>query len=501
MRRFVRFVMDQKASSESPETSKVSSSGYEVKEKDLGKVHRAACSGDLAKLKKLTEKNDLNQVDKENRTPLHFACAKGHAEINVTIVQFLVDSNVELDKYDSQKHSPLMKAVQCQQERCALTLLEHNADPNLVDIDGNTALHLAASIPSIAPLPLAKLLLEHKAHIDAQNSNGCTPLILAVMVKHFEMAKLLLEEGADVNTKDHEQWTPVMIAAYEGLANLVSLLLLHNADVTAKDKRGKTTDDHAVCNGYFLSVFYLFMMKAQNSKLIELMKASEKKIGITERPQAKPQLSSPEQHALEEDEGGDHPPDLKYTQYKNCGYNEALCVMGFYLSGWDSSSIESMDISGYIEVLCPEVDARNDIEHLLQQEPNKGECTQKCVAKAADHHVPVHNLSAQLSAAKTRVDSLESEFHRTMLSLTEKNLLLETVQRELHGTQAHLAELQAALQVKQEQSLQLRVHQKAMPHQITQTKRKMESKRTIDAEMQSQLLKEYEKIEKEVCRV
>ncbi|KPP57723.1 hypothetical protein Z043_124528, partial [Scleropages formosus] len=338
-----------------------------------------------------------------------------------------------------------MKAVQCQQERCALTLLEHNADPNLVDIDGNTALHLAASIPSIAPLPLAKLLLEHKAHIDAQNSNGCTPLILAVMVKHFEMAKLLLEEGADVNTKDHEQWTPVMIAAYEGLANLVSLLLLHNADVTAKDKRGKTTDDHAVCNGYFLSVFYLFMMKAQNSKLIELMKASEKK----------------------------------------------------NLSGWDSSSIESMDISGYIEVLCPEVDARNDIEHLLQQEPNKGECTQKCVAKAADHHVPVHNLSAQLSAAKTRVDSLESEFHRTMLSLTEKNLLLETVQRELHGTQAHLAELQAALQVKQEQSLQLRVHQKAMPHQITQTKRKMESKRTIDAEMQSQLLKEYEKIEKE----
>uniref|UniRef100_A0A8C9RYI5 Si:ch211-272n13.3 n=1 Tax=Scleropages formosus TaxID=113540 RepID=A0A8C9RYI5_SCLFO len=253
MRRFVRFVMDQKASSESPETSKVSSSGYEVKEKDLGKVHRAACSGDLAKLKKLTEKNDLNQVDKENRTPLHFACAKGHAEIVVTVVRSA--DGLKCREFGST----CTEAVQCQQERCALTLLEHNADPNLVDIDGNTALHLAASIPSIAPLPLAKLLLEHKAHIDAQNSNGCTPLILAVMVKHFEMAKLLLEEGADVNTKDHEQWTPVMIAAYEGLANLVSLLLLHNADVTAKDKRGKTTDDHAVCNGYFLFMVFSYL--------------------------------------------------------------------------------------------------------------------------------------------------------------------------------------------------------------------------------------------------
>lgn len=45
-------------------------------------------------------------------------------------------------------------------------LLENHADPNLVDIDDNTALHLAASIPSIST---AVLLLEHDADIDAQN--------------------------------------------------------------------------------------------------------------------------------------------------------------------------------------------------------------------------------------------------------------------------------------------------------------------------------------------
>lgn len=58
------------------------------------------------------------------------------------------------------------QAVQCQHERCVRILLENHADPNLVDIDDNTALHLAASIPSIST---AVLLLEHDADIDAQN--------------------------------------------------------------------------------------------------------------------------------------------------------------------------------------------------------------------------------------------------------------------------------------------------------------------------------------------
>lgn len=45
-------------------------------------------------------------------------------------------------------------------------LLENHADPNLVDINGNTALHLAANIPSIST---AASLLEHEADINAQN--------------------------------------------------------------------------------------------------------------------------------------------------------------------------------------------------------------------------------------------------------------------------------------------------------------------------------------------
>ncbi|XP_065133517.1 ankyrin repeat domain-containing protein 26 isoform X1 [Paramisgurnus dabryanus] len=238
------FNFKKKKGSPSPsETGSVLSASYDVKEKDLGKVHKAAYGGDVTKLRQLAKKSDLNQLDKDNRTALHIACACGHTDV----VQFLVENKVKLNLCDNQNRSALMKAVQCEQDRCVSLLLDHEADPNLVDINGNTALHLAARIPS---LPVAMQLLEHAANINAQNKDGNTPLMLAVMENHTDMTELLLKEGADVNVKNQEQRSVLMIAACNGQISMVRLLLQYDADITAKDNKGWSSDDYAVMNGH-----------------------------------------------------------------------------------------------------------------------------------------------------------------------------------------------------------------------------------------------------------
>ncbi|XP_036409756.1 ankyrin repeat domain-containing protein 26-like [Megalops cyprinoides] len=194
--------------------------GYDIKEQDIGKLHRAAFNGDLAKIKRYAKKYDLNQVDKENRTALHIACAYGHSNI----VRFLVENGAKLDLCDKQGRSPLMKAVQCQKESCAAILLKSGADPNLRDVDGNTALHLAAWTPRVS---MAELLLQHKVNVNAQNQEGNTPLILAVMENQVEMVVVLLRSGADAEARDQHGWTSLMRASVRGQARIAWILSQH----------------------------------------------------------------------------------------------------------------------------------------------------------------------------------------------------------------------------------------------------------------------------------
>ncbi|XP_030912767.1 ankyrin repeat domain-containing protein 26-like [Geospiza fortis] len=185
----------------------------------------------------------LEKKEKFSKTALHLACANGH----VDVVTFLVENKCKLNLFDNDNRSPLMKAVQCQQEKCVAILLEHGADPDLADADGNTALHLAVLSGNTT---VAGLLLQHNANIDAQNKEGCTPLILAVSEHHEEIMEFLLKKGADVHARDQCERTPLMTAASGGELNVIKVLLRYGADVSHKDANGWTAEDYAVIHGY-----------------------------------------------------------------------------------------------------------------------------------------------------------------------------------------------------------------------------------------------------------
>ncbi|KFQ13840.1 Ankyrin repeat domain-containing protein 7, partial [Leptosomus discolor] len=130
-----------------------------------------------------------------SRTPLHLACGNGHTGV----VRFLARKKCQLNPHDCFQKSPLVKAVERQHKDCVAILLEHGANPDLKGACGNTALHLAAIIPS---KPLVELLLEHNAHIDAQNELGYTPLTVAITEQCEEIVEFLLQKGADVHARD-----------------------------------------------------------------------------------------------------------------------------------------------------------------------------------------------------------------------------------------------------------------------------------------------------------
>jgi ankyrin repeat protein len=89
---------------------------------------------------------------------------------------------------------------------------------------------------------VVEILLRNKAAVNAQNSEGHSPLHEAVIGGHSEVARLLLANHADVNSKDKRGSTPLHDAFYDrkNQKKLAELLLDNHATVDAEDNEGRT---------------------------------------------------------------------------------------------------------------------------------------------------------------------------------------------------------------------------------------------------------------------
>ncbi|XP_064633514.1 ankyrin repeat domain-containing protein 26-like isoform X4 [Lineus longissimus] len=216
--------------------------GYDLREKDLPKLHKAAWTGDLSKVKQLAKK-DASPLDKENRTPLHLSCSRGHT----AIVEELISWKAKLNKGDNSSRTPLMKAVECHHLECAKLLLEAKAEVNNCDREGNTSLHYAVQD---GELEIARLLIDFNGNPDARNKLGYTPLHVATIQKYYDVCQLLLNSDADIDITDENKRTPLMHACHAGSVTLVKLFLSYHADVLKKDIKGWSAEDCAAIEGH-----------------------------------------------------------------------------------------------------------------------------------------------------------------------------------------------------------------------------------------------------------
>jgi hypothetical protein len=111
------------------------------------KLIRAAAKGDVATLQReLDEGADVNSIDADAETALHWAAANDHAD---AVVLLLAWPGVHVDARNSKAFTPLIEAAQTacmRQSTSALaicqTLLDAGADPCAVNKYGVTSLHI-----------------------------------------------------------------------------------------------------------------------------------------------------------------------------------------------------------------------------------------------------------------------------------------------------------------------------------------------------------------------
>ena len=172
-------------------------------------LHSFAMFGCYEVVKLLWEKGARPTIfQADGTTVLHSAVRTqddSQDEERARILRFFLESgecftnSMPLDYQNTQGWTAIKLAARKNLEKCVEILIDHDADPDIPDQEDYTALHNAVGNPDIL-----KMLSTKSKRIDAQNSDGETPLYLAAERGLVESALMLLEYGANPNTPNKE---------------------------------------------------------------------------------------------------------------------------------------------------------------------------------------------------------------------------------------------------------------------------------------------------------
>jgi ankyrin repeat protein len=116
-------------------------------------------------------------------------------------------------------------------------LFKGNQDPDGIESAGQrTPLEYAASFNNLA---MAKLLLDHGAHVDARDPTGATALHWSAERGNLDFMRYLIDNKATLDIATKQGITPLMLAAGQGQAGAARLLVQSGADPKKQDYTGR----------------------------------------------------------------------------------------------------------------------------------------------------------------------------------------------------------------------------------------------------------------------
>ncbi|WCR59297.1 MAG: Phosphocholine transferase AnkX [Wolbachia endosymbiont of Ctenocephalides felis wCfeF] len=191
------------------------------------------------------ETKDVIIKDQESANILHkvkfntcLAAKNGHIEALKT----LITKGAKIDAVDENGLTTLYWTARNGYTEILETLIAKGARIDVVDKDGLTALHWAARNGHTETV---RALME-RVDVNVTDKMGYTPLYWAAVGGHIETAKALIEKGAKVDAADNAGLTPLHWTVQNCNQEMMEVLIKNKADVNKVSKHGYTPLHFAV---------------------------------------------------------------------------------------------------------------------------------------------------------------------------------------------------------------------------------------------------------------
>eukprot|EP01053_Blabericola_migrator_P001875 Blabericola_migrator_1__1874@NODE_150_length_12827_cov_208_685893_g131_i0_p4_GENE_NODE_150_length_12827_cov_208_685893_g131_i0NODE_150_length_12827_cov_208_685893_g131_i0_p4_ORF_typecomplete_len426_score44_41Ank_5/PF13857_6/77Ank_5/PF13857_6/4_6e06Ank_5/PF13857_6/1_4e07Ank_5/PF13857_6/0_012Ank_5/PF13857_6/9_3e11Ank_5/PF13857_6/1_6e09Ank_5/PF13857_6/5_5e16Ank_2/PF12796_7/4_1e11Ank_2/PF12796_7/0_19Ank_2/PF12796_7/9_1e12Ank_2/PF12796_7/7e16Ank_2/PF12796_7/0_039Ank_4/PF13637_6/0_0011Ank_4/PF13637_6/ len=192
-----------------------------------------------------------NTRDVEKRTALMHLCCRRYLQVETEqALHLLVEAGATVNSEDTQGRHALIYAANSGNTQALCFLLHKGAAIDHADKYGRTALLNALLAPGHAQLnPTIPPLLAWGCDVNRSDRNGSTALMEAAAGHTLAVFQSLLDVGAAIDAQNSEGYTPLMLAARRGDIwgpQIVLSLLKHGADASLRDRNGATALQHAL---------------------------------------------------------------------------------------------------------------------------------------------------------------------------------------------------------------------------------------------------------------
>ncbi|MEI0488929.1 ankyrin repeat domain-containing protein [Brachyspira pulli] len=244
-------------------------------------IKSASIGNNVENINYLVKTLGIDVDTKDTNTMLHYAVGNGSIEAANELIKLGADIDNTNANFKTSLHYVIENNSNKLLESVNL-LLSKNANPNIQDKNGNTALHLAVinahnSKEYSKYIEVINALIKYNANVNILNNKNQLALNISVSNNDTEISNILINAKSELNNIDNG-YAPIHVAVKNNNISIVENLLLNGANIDMKDKRGYSPLAIAVENNNYEMCRKIIRSNATvDSKAIELAKKSNNK--------------------------------------------------------------------------------------------------------------------------------------------------------------------------------------------------------------------------------